>query len=380
MSPGTMQAMVEEARWIGGDAEFAALCERAAAAGSVAMDTEFERTDTFYPKLALVQFCIDERIALVDPLTLSDPSPLKALLEDPETEKVMHSCSEDVEVLMTFCGARPRALFDTQIAAAFCGSRYGIGYRELVHSEFGVELDKGATRSDWLQRPLSSSQLRYAALDVALLLPLRSRQIAALERDARVKWLEEECDRLVSEVLERPGPESAWRSVKGAGTLDRRGLAALQRLAAWRERRARELDRPKGWLLKDDQLLRLAERLPQRSDGLADAGLPPGAQRRWGNELIDLIEEARRLADDELPPPPPAPMSRAGNQRMKAFRQRARAHAQRLGLADELLTRKRLIEPLFLAGAGTDWPEALTGWRWDVLGAELQALREDREA
>lgn len=372
--------MLENARWVGRDAEFATLCTSARAAGSVAVDTEFERTDTFYPKLALVQFCVDDQIALVDPLALADPAPLKALLEDPGTEKVMHSCSEDVEVLLAYCGARPQALFDTQIAAAFCGNRYGIGYRELVQAEFGIELDKGATRSDWLQRPLSASQLRYAALDVALLLPLRSRQVAALEREGRLPWLEEECERGVSEVLDRPGPELAWRNVKGAGTLGRRGLAALQRLAAWRERRARELDRPKGWLLKDEQLLRLAERLPERLEELADAGLPAGAIRRWGGELMDLVEEARALAEDALPPPPPAPMSRAGNERMKAFRQRAKAHAQRLGLADELLARKRLIEPLFLADRDGAWPEALTGWRWNVLGAELEALSKDREA
>ncbi|TVS18491.1 MAG: ribonuclease D [Gammaproteobacteria bacterium] len=381
MSPRTMQLMVDEAQWIATDAEFAALCESARDADSVAIDTEFERTDTFYPKLALVQFCIGDRIALLDPLALADVTPLRALLEDPSTEKVLHSCSEDVEVLAAWCGARPQALFDTQIAAAFCGGRYGIGYRDLVVQEFGVELDKDATRSNWLHRPLSAVQIRYAALDVALLLPLKARQEEALSVEGRVHWLREECDRAVSDVLDRPGPETAWRNVKRAGTLGARGLAALQRLAAWRERRARELDRPKGWLLKDEQLILLAGRLPERIEDLAGEGLPAGAVRRFGSELQPLLDAARGLPESELPQALPPPMGRAENERMKAFRKRAQAHAQRLGVAEELLARKRLIEPLFQPERGhAEWPEALRGWRWDILAGDLEALRTERES
>lgn len=380
MAPAAMKSMTEQAQWVVTDAGLAELCSAARAAGTVAMDTEFERTDTYYPKLALVQFCVDEQISLLDPLVIGDASPLRDLLEDPGTRKVLHSCSEDVEVLASWCGGRPRQLFDTQIAAAFCGSRYGIGYRDLVADAFAVELDKDETRSNWLQRPLSAAQMRYAALDVAWLKPLAARQIDELEQRGRLPWLAEECERLVQEVLDRPGPEWAWRNVKRAGTLGPRGLAALMNLAAWRERRAREIDRPKGWLVKDEHLLLLAGALPADLDDLDGPGIPPAVIRRWGGELQDIIDEARELSAAELPSSLPPPMSRAEGERLKKFRKRAAQHARELGLAEELLARKRLLEPLFAPDVTMDGcPDALKGWRWDILGSDVEALlRESR--
>lgn len=379
MAPTTTQAMTENAEWVTTDAALAELCAAARAAGAVALDTEFERTDTFFPKLALVQFCIGERIALVDPLAIEDASPLRALLEDAATRKVLHSCSEDVEVLASCCGARPRNLFDTQIAAAFCGSRYGIGYRDLVADAFAVELDKDETRSNWLERPLSAAQKRYAALDVAWLLPLAERQTEQLEQRGRLGWLAEECERQVQDVIDRPGPEQAWRNVKRAGGLDPRGLAALMALAAWRERRARELDRPKGWLVKDEHLVLLATALPGSLDELDGKGLPPGVIRRWGGELQDIIDQTRELSAAELPNALPAPMSRADGERLKQFRKRAQHHARELGVAEELLARKRLLEPLFApAVAVADCPDALRGWRWEILGPDIEALLSEQ--
>ncbi len=375
MSPAVMQSMTERAEWVATDQAFAELCGAARAAGLVALDTEFERTDTFFPKLALVQFCIADQIVLVDPLTIGDPAPLRALLEDSAVRKVLHSCSEDVEVLASWCGARPQNLFDTQIAAAFCGSRYGIGYRDLVADAFDVELDKDETRSNWLQRPLSAAQMRYAALDVALLLPLADRQVEQLEQCGRLAWLTEECERQVSEVIDRPGPEQAWRNVKRAGALDPRGLAALMALAAWRERLARELDRPKGWLVKDEHLVLIATALPSSLEGLDGQGIPPGIIRRWGGELQDMVDQARELSASELPGPLPPPLSRADGERLKKFRQRAQRHARELGLAEELLARKRLLEPLFAPDVAMDeCPDTLKGWRWKILGPDIEAL------
>ena len=378
MTPAAMQSMTERAEWVATDTALAELCAAARAAGMVALDTEFERTDTFYPKLALVQFCIGERIALVDPLGIGDAQPLRALLEDPSTRKVLHSCSEDVEVLASWCGARPCNLLDTQIAAAFCGSRYGIGYRDLVADAFAVELDKDETRSNWLQRPLSPAQMRYAALDVALLLPLAERQIEELEACGRITWLNEECERLVQDVLDRPGPELAWRNVKRAGALGPRALAARMALAAWRERRARELDRPKGWLVKDEHLVLIASALPAALEELDGQGIPPGVIRRWGAELQDLVDQAKELSASELPSALPPPMSRADGERLKKFRKRAAQHARELGLAEELLARKRLLEPLFTpAVAMDDCPDALKGWRWEILGSDIETLLQE---
>lgn len=381
MTPAAMQSMTEHARWVATDAALAEVCSAARAAGTVALDTEFERTDTFFPKLALVQFCVDERIVLLDPLAIGDTAPLRAMLEDAATRKILHSCSEDVEVLASWCGARPCNLFDTQIAAAFCGSRYGIGYRDLVADAFAIELDKDETRSNWLQRPLSSAQMRYAALDVALLLPLAARQTEQLEEQGRLDWLAEECGRLVQDILDRPGPELAWRTVKRAGALEPRGLAALMSLAAWRERRARELDRPKGWLVKDEHLVLIASTLPAALEGLAGEGLPSGVIRRWGGELQAMVDQALELSVAELPRALPPPMSRSDGERLKKFRKRAAHHARELGLAEELLARKRLLEPLFMPEVATaDCPDALKGWRWEILGSDIEALLKEQQS
>jgi len=370
-----MQDVDERTIWVASDAGLEKLCSDARAAGSVGLDTEFERTDTYYARLALVQFAIGDAIALVDPLTIEDAAPLRALLEDPATAKVMHSCSEDVEVLGSWCNARPQALFDTQIAAAFCGDRFGIGYRDLVAQQFGIDLDKDETRSDWIGRPLTAAQQRYAALDVALLLPLYTRQREQLLEQGRLEWLVEECERTVTEVMERPGPLDAWRNVKRAATLGRRGLAALQRLAAWREVEARRLDRPRGWLVRDEQLILISERLPERIEQLAGEGLPHGVVRRFGDDLQALLDGVRSVSDADLPEALPAPLGRSDGERLKALRKVARERAQALGLAEELLSRKRMLEPLFLDGASVEtMPLALRGWRWEVLGDDLRAV------
>lgn len=389
-----MQAMTEAAHWISSDQALARLCAEARVAGRVALDTEFERTDTYYPRLALVQLCIDGQITLLDPLAITDPEPFAALLADAGVQKVLHSCSEDAEVLQGWTGGRLCNLFDTQLAAAFCGSRYGIGYRDLVAEVFGIELDKDETRSNWLQRPLSPAQERYAALDVALLLPLAEQQEQRLAAQGRLPWLREECERLLAEVMERPGPEQAWRNIKRAGSLDRRGLAALMRLAAWREQRARTSDRPRGWILKDEQLLQLASARPAKLQELDPKALPAAVLRRWGDELQDLLDEVQELSEAELPAAPAPPISRADGERLKRLRKLAQKRARELGIAEELLARRRLLEPLFLADAGADvsadasadagdvdvggaadpYPEALRGWRWALLGDELEAL------
>lgn len=367
-------ALVAAARTVTDDGTLASLCARAAAAGSVILDTEFERTDTFFPKIALLQLAVDGEIWLVDPLEVRDVAPLRALLEDPDVEKVLHACSEDIEVLNYWTGARPVRLFDTQLAAAFLGGRFGMGYGELVRSELGIELDKGETRSDWLRRPLSEAQHLYACLDVIWLGAVYARQRARLEATGRLDWLMEDTARAVSDVLDRPGPDDAWRGIKRAGLLDGPGRAALRTLAAWRERTARELDRPRNRVARDEHLLALAEGLPEKVEALRGDVLPHGMVKRWGETLQAAVDSARSLDVDAQPDPLPAPLTRAEGEVMKSLRAAARERASELGLAEELLARKRLIEPLMLDDAPV--PEVWEGWRWPLIGERLLALRD----
>lgn len=370
------QRAVAEARDVITDAGLAELCDHCRAAGAVIVDTEFERTDTFYPKIALVQMAVEGQVWLIDPLTLEDTTPLRRLFEDPAVEKVLHSCTEDVEVLNYWTGARPQMLFDTQLAAAFLGGRFGMGYGELVKSEFGIALDKGETRSDWFTRPLTESQHLYACLDVVYLGAVHARQRLRLEATGRLQWLREECDRAVADVLDRPGAEQAWRSVKGAAGLSPRSLAALERLAAWRDRTARELDRPRNRVARDEHLLQIAQALPEHIDRLRGDVLPHGMVKRWGAELQAMIDEVRELSSDDLPEPLPPPLSRREGEVLRNLRSAAKECASEHGLAEELLARKRLMEQWLLDDAPV--PDAFRGWRWPLVGERLAALRDRR--
>lgn len=373
-SPPEVEAAIAEAVWIADDAAFADLCHRCREAGLAVMDTEFERTDTYHPRIALLQFSLDDRVWIVDPLGIGDTGPLRELLEDPEVEKVLHACSEDVEVLHHWTGARPVRLFDTQLAAAFLGGRYGMGYGELVRSELGVELAKGETRSDWFQRPLTASQHHYACLDVIHLAAVHARQRRQLEMTGRLGWLLEECTAAVSDVLDRPGPDLLWRSIKGAGTLGARSVAALQELAAWRDRTARELDRPRNRVARDEHLLLVARQLPEDVRALRGESLPHGMAKRWAEPLQAAVDRARALAEDDLPEPLPPPLSRREGDLLKRLRRAAAEEAAELGMAEELLARKRLIEQWLLGDEPV--PEAYRGWRWPLVGERLEALRD----
>jgi ribonuclease D len=354
------------------DAALADACAACRAAGTVIVDTEFERTDTYFPRVALVQLATPQQVWLVDPLAIDDAGPLRALLEDAAVEKVLHSCSEDVEVFAHWLGARPVALFDTQLAAAFLGGRFGAGYGELVRAELGVEVDKKETRSNWLQRPLTASQRRYACLDVIHLGEIHHRQRERLELVGRLAWLLEESAAIVADVLARSEATLDWRALKGAAGLPPRGLAAASELAAWRDRTARNLDRPRNRVARDEHLLELAGALPEDVRSLRGDALPHGMVKRWADELQAAVDTARALAEADLPEPAGQPLARAHAPLLKRMRQEAREVAEDLGLAEELLARKRLLEAWL--DDDDEVPASWRGWRWPLLGERLLAL------
>jgi ribonuclease D len=350
----------------------AAACEACRAAGTVVVDTEFERTDTFYPRVALVQLATRETVWLVDPLALEDASALRALLEDVSVLKVLHACSEDIEVFAHWLQAHPRHVLDTQLGAAFLGQRFGIGYGELVRLELDVEVDKQETRSNWLQRPLTAAQRRYACLDVIHLDVIQARMRARLELVGRLEWVLEETRAVVEDVLRRAEAVVDWRALKGAAALGPRALLAAGHLAAWRERTARALDRPRNRVARDEHLLGLAEALPEDVEALRGGLLPHGMVKRWGGELQAAVDAARSAPEDELPEPPGPPLSRTHGAIIKRLRGEARTIAGELGLAEELLARKRLVELWF--EVDEEVPGPWRGWRWPLLGERLLAL------
>lgn len=347
------------------------VADELAQAPAIAMDTEFYRDDVYAPQLCLVQLATPELLALVDPLQCGPLDALAEMLAAPERVWILHSAKGDLEVLDRSGLPLPAQLFDTQLAAAFCGWTRHVSYAELVQDLCGVSLAKTATRTNWRRRPLSSGQLRYAAQDVG---DLPAMTDALRQRLAERGWLEiaaAECAALLDPRLWRVQPEDAWLRIKAWRSLPAAALAILQQLAATRERLAIEFDRPVRWLADDRCLVGWALRSGDRLEG---------AQfRRLSARQIDQAREALHAAvatarAHPVPRPGPAKsrLSSAERDRADAVLAALREAAGREGIASELLATKRLAKNLVRARLGSAAELATVagwgGWRHERFG------------
>lgn len=359
-----------------GDAALTALCEQWRNCEFLAMDTEFIRTTTFYPHVGLIQ--VNDGGAhshLVDPLTISDWQAFSELMLDPAVTKIFHSCSEDMQVFMIALNLVPTPVFDTQIAAAFLNQGFGISYQNLVSLSLGFDLPKGETRSDWLQRPLTETQLRYAALDVACLPQIYQDQREKLAALNRLTWVQEECEALLQQYRdEMAGDYSAYYlNIKGAWSLNRRQLAILQSLARWREQRARKRDKPRNWIIKDRSLIDIAKRCPRHMDDLAGIeDIGKHFLHHEGREVLNLVAAAAALPEPELPGLLPRPLDGRAKSRLKRGQQFVEQRARDLDLPVEVLVRKRwlinMVQDMRDAkGDAPALPAELAGWRKPLL-------------
>ena len=352
--------------WVATAAELARAARRWRAV--IGIDTEFQRTDTFYPIPGLYQVASGTGIWLVDPLALEEFAPLADVLSDERTVKVVHACSEDLQLFHRHLNVRPRNLFDTQIAAAFLTEDFSSSYASLVESLLGVSLPKHHTRSNWLKRPLSGEQVRYAREDVAYLVEMHEVLRARLEAAGRWQWFME--DMQVRGRYAPREPASFFTGVKGAWRLDGRQLAVLRSLCEWRERRAMAEDVPRNRVVWDEHLLEFAQ---QRTVGLADIlrRLPPRVARRYGKDLVRAHENGVEAAPEAALP---KPLSQRQGGLLKRLRDIGRRHARKLGMAPELLARQRDIEACIRHYRATGSPsETWLGWRKGVLGNEFMA-------
>jgi ribonuclease D len=344
-----------------------AFAGRAASAPALALDTEFMREKTYRAELCLVQIADATEAVCVDPLKL-DVTVLAALFSS-SAVKVMHAARQDLEVLMPVTGL-VRPVFDTQIAAALAGHPAQVGYAELTRRLLGVELSKAHTRADWSRRPLSPAEQEYALDDVRHLLPLRDSLLETLRAKGRLAWLDEELSALANPDALRVAPEDAWKKVKGLPALDPARQQLAQTIAAWRERRAVDRNRPRGWILDDVSLREIVVRLPR--DAAALAALPEMQEsivRKCGDELLALVREAN-IPD----PPPPLPRRERPDPAQLAMVKRladiAAGVAQSLEIGAEVLATRRELEKL---AAGKRDVNLLRGWRQDVVGEKLVA-------
>jgi len=336
-------------------------------APALALDTEFMREKTYRAELCLVQLAGDRDAVCIDPLALPDLSTLAPVLTAPGTVKVMHAARQDLEVMLPAVGL-VQPVFDTQIAAGLAGFPAQIGYAELARRLLGVELDKAHTRTDWTRRPLSAEQQEYALDDVRHLLPLRASLLATLGAKGRLAWLEEDLLALANADALRVAPEEAWKKVKGLPGLDESRQRLAQAVAAWRERRAIERNRPRGWILDDLSLREIVLRLPRSLDALgALPEMPESVVRKCGEELLALVRDAG--IGEPAPPLPrrerPDPSQLATVKRLAEI---ASAVAGELEIGAEVLATRRELEKL---AAGRQDVNLLRGWRADVIGKKL---------
>ena len=355
----------------------ASAAELARAAGSwrgvVGMDTEFQRTDTFFPIPGLYQVAAGSGIWLVDPLAVDEWTPFIDVLTEPDTVKVIHACFEDLELLYRHLDVRPVNLFDTQLAAAFVSDDFSTSYAGLVEGMLGVTLPKHHTRSNWLKRPLSGEQVRYAQEDVAYLVELHGALVDRLEAAGRRHWFVEDMRR--RERYAPREPSSFFTGVKKAWKLDGRQLAVLKSLCDWRERRAMAEDVPRNRVVWDEHLLQFAQ---QHAVDLVDIRrrLPPRVARRYGEELLRAFETGLEASPE---PALPKPLSQRQGGVLKSLREIGRRRARELGVAPELLARQRDIEQCVRHYRTTgSLSETYLGWRKDVLGSEFTAELEKR--
>ena len=357
-------------------AQLIEFCDRVRGTPFLAVDTEFMRETTYWPRLCLIQAATPDAEAVIDPLSADlDLEPFLALLRDPTIEKVLHAARQDVEIFFNL-KAIPVPLFDTQIAGMAAGFGEQIAYDALVRQMLKIDLDKSSRFTDWARRPLSEAQLTYALADVTHLATLYPLLRARLEEAGRMAWVAEEMRAMTDPALYDVEPGNAWRRLKPRKHTAKY-LAIFRAVAAWRERTAQTRDQPRGRILKDDAIDELASQAPTDSAGLERLrGVQKGfSGSKFGPELLEAIHEALKDPESYAPVihrdrPPPSPAAGAVVELLKVL---LKARAEDANVASKLIATVSDLEKI----ANDDEADvgALEGWRLDAFGADALKLK-----
>ena len=350
----------------------AAYCTKWRHSATLAVDTEFIRTDTFWPKVALIQVSDGEKTFLIDPIAIHKEGllPLKEVLcSDSGPVIILHACYEDLEVFRRMWGSIPQNLFDTQKAAAILGFGLQLGYQKLVAEILQQDVPKGETRSNWLQRPLTDSQLDYAALDVVYLTQLHDILSRALTEKGRAEWVHEEFSRTRA-LYEKEDDTCYYLKFRNAWRFNNMQLSVLHALSHWREEVARLHDMPRGFLIKDAVLFKLAEQLPENMSELSSQyEIRKQVLRKDGEKLLQIIATARSSQDSALISIP-APLGKEVKPLISALKSAASDVAASHDIPTELLLKKRDIECIVRASFGAaelDLASIIGCWRTELL-------------
>jgi ribonuclease D len=363
-------------QYVSDDATLAELIVQYEQSQLLVLDTEFVRTRTFYAQLGLIQAYDGKTLALIDPVAVTDLSAFWALLSNPNIVKLVHSCSEDLEVFAHYGQCQPSPLFDSQIAASLCGMGHGVGYAKLVETCLNQVIDKGESRTDWMKRPLTDAQLNYAANDVYYLYQLYPKLLSELQQQGRLAWLYEEGERMTKGRLDRPDGDTAYLRVKNAFQLTQLQLAYLKVLAKWRLEKALERDLALGFVVKDHGLIGLAKKQPKNlADLLKINDLTEHEKRIHAKELLRVLQSADL---DNLPDPVDVlALKPAYKSAFKAVKSCLTQVCEAGNIPLELLGSKRHIHEYLQwlwEGKSGEQPLVLSGWRGAIAAAALSRL------
>ncbi|MGF1742122.1 ribonuclease D [Vibrio profundum] len=356
------------------------VCQQARASDVVMLDTEFVRTRTFYPQLGLIQLFDGNTLSLIDPLEIEDMTPFVGLLQDTSTLKVLHACGEDLEVFQNAFGCVPFPMVDTQIMAAFLGYGLSTGFAALVKEFIGVELDKSESRTDWTARPLSLSQLEYAAADVHYLMPLYEQLHSKTSEAGWWDAAQQESDLLVKKRIREFDVDNAYLEIKGAWQLKPRELAILKPLATWRYQEAVKRDLALNFVFKESELLLVAKLSLVDGQKMQAEGIDSRTVRRHGTKVAAMVKRAKGTSADEYPQPIERLMDRSGyKQLFKQLKDEVKLVSNTSGLTTEFLASKKQLNQLLSwvwkkQRDPAQLPDLMQGWRLVLLGEKLNKL------
>lgn len=348
-----------------------ALCEQG---GLVAVDTEFLREKTYHAKLCLVQLGIAEHQYCIDVLQIEDLSLLIELFTATKVLKLFHAARQDLEVILQTLGVLPVPIFDTQLAAAFCGADMQIGYGALVQEVTGVELPKSQSRTDWTRRPLSAEQVKYAGEDVAYLEPLYTHVQAQLKQQNKEAWYQAELDSYNDESLYIIDSAQAYKRLSG-GMLKIKQQYLLRALANWREATAQERDIPRSWVIRDDKLYDLVQAGAKSEQDILSLGV---FGRKSATYLAPQALEIIRNTDvgEEKLWRKIEPLSKAEKAVCSGMMKQLANLSEQHGIAQALLATRKDVESLYRHRQSK---KLLRGWREQIVGGPLMTYLQTEQ-
>jgi len=354
----------------------------AAQQGFVTVDTEFVRESTYFPKLCLIQLCGSEESLLIDPLEPElDLTVLFDLMRDERIVKVFHAARQDLEIFYYLMNEVPSPIFDTQIAAMVCGYGESVGYEALVNDLAHTVVDKSARFSNWLERPLSPKQLKYALSDVIHLRVIYEKLLETLEREDRLSWIEAEMATLAAKKTYQVQENEMWRKIKPLRS-DAAYLLRLQSLAAYREREAQRINCPRGRLIKDEIMAYAALSSVKNPEDLADVikRFQKGMPSSLLNGIFQALDEANGVPKELWPKAPTKPSAFNNIAPMtELLRVFLKSTALNHRVAEKLIATSQDLEKLAAFKEKSEVP-ALQGWRFEVFGRDALGICRGEKA